>query len=175
MPATRSGVSTYLTIEEKKKIEDDVIARLIQEAVSQKVVTKEDDLVIRDIMPNTDLGLTNEYWAEVLATPNAWNAAIINVTLPKDKIIAFYGVKNKAAVMLSSMVRFNLAQAKVKDIWEVEDIQTELNAEALAETPVLYNNSEVIRIDMYCMGLAGTDELMLIGKVAEPKGKLISP
>ncbi|RLJ08585.1 MAG: hypothetical protein DRP12_00020 [Candidatus Aenigmatarchaeota archaeon] len=169
-------VSTKFTLEQARALEEKLKEELIRRAIEQKVITSREEAVIRDIIPDVDLGATRNVWEQTLATADAYND-VYSVTLPDKKVIGFYGFKTKASTPVVTAVKFALGTggAKVKDIWQVETAHTELNAEARAIVPIIYNKSETVTISMYNSGSAGaTDNVILLGFVVEPKGELVT-
>ena len=172
MQEERAGLVAAVTPEEIATLESDVITELARRAVDQRVVSRAEDAVVRDILPKTDLWQANEVWTQTVSA-NAYNT-IISGDLTDKKIVAFYGVKNKAAVPRTTAIRFGLGAgpAKIKDIWEIESIRTEENVAGYVRTPVIYNKSEHLHIDFYGDS-SGTDEVVLLGKIVEPRGEVI--
>lgn len=183
------------TTEEKKAIESDVIAELKRRAIAQKIVASEADLVVRDILPETDLGLTSEEWIEsgVAGT----YTLVISGRNPENKVWGIYGVKNEHVTAVSGAVKPNLmavsgaavamippvlavkwglgaGAAKVKDIWHIQRMYVQ-NDEVYTDQPVIYNKKELFSIYMLArVNTSGADgHLILLGKVAEPKGETI--
>ena len=162
---------THMSLEEKRRIEEELKDELKRRALEQGVVTSEDDLVIRDLLPKTDLGATNEVWTQTLSSGNAYNNTYTPSASDK-KVIGIYGVKNKATSPLTTAIKFSVGSggAIVKDIWEIESVMLEENTEGIATMPIIYDKNETITIAQYASG-TGTDGIILLGLVAEPKGE----
>ena len=183
------------TTEEIKSIEFDLIAELKRRAIAQKIVASEADLVIRDILPETDLGLTSEEWIES-GVGGTWTL-VISGRNPENKLWGVYGVKNEHATAVSGAVKpvisfvsgneygivppviaikwgLGAGAAKVKDIWHIQRMYVQ-NDEVYTDQPVIYNKKELFSIYMLArVNASGADgHLILLGKVAEPKGETI--
>lgn len=167
------GTLQKLTEEEIVTLEQELEQLLIKKAIEQGIVTKAEDAVVRDILPATDFNWNYEYWVENVSA-SGW-AITVSVSLPDDKIIAFYGVKNLNPNPKTAAVKFQLGKGgtKVKDIWQIEHAYTEDNTAVYSRDFIIYNKSEHITISQYGRGTAGTDNLIFLGKVVEPKGDTI--
>jgi hypothetical protein len=127
------------------------------------------DVELRDILPKTDLGLANEAW--VVSIPTGANSVTISKTLPNDTAIVFYGVSlpNKDDV---TVIRFRLGDAKIKEVYEVEIARALQEPVVYFEEGVMYKPNEVMNIDVFAKS-SGDKQVILIGVVAEPRGKTI--
>jgi len=182
------------TTEEKKAIETDVVTELKRRAIAQKIVASEADLVVRDILPETDLGLTSEEWIQ--SGVAGIYTLVISGRNPENKVWGIYGVKNEHVTAVSGPVKPSAANlsgghaaippviaikwglgagaAKVKDIWHLQRMYVQ-NDEVYTDQPVIYNKKELFTIYMLArVNASGADgHLILLGKVAEPKGETI--
>jgi len=167
-------ITSAATLEEIRELESKIEEDLIRRAVIQKIggVASPDEVAVRDILPATDLGATNQIWEQTMASANAFNT-IYTPTAATKKVFAFYGVKNRKSTPNTTAIRFNLGTAKTKDIWQIEEIYTETQTtRGIATKPVVYNKEESINIAMYAIA-AASDNVILLGKVAEPKGETV--
>jgi hypothetical protein len=158
-----------------KAIRTAIINYLKDLAVKKGIVANREDAVVRDIQPDVDLGFSSANWSESV-TANTWNT-IYNAQVPAKKLFAFYGVENIASSPLSTAVIFKVGAggAKVKDIEEIEPMYAKAyKKEAIFTNPILYENNQYMVIQVFAKG-TGTDNLILLGLVCEPKGETISP
>jgi len=176
---------------DKKKYENVLVQELGTRAVSQGVVDTLNDLVIRDLLPLTDLGgtttgstsasggYTSEYWRVDLRTvqrdnstsssANAYNE-VVNVDLNRVKVIGVLGIQKLGEDAVSA-VRFSLGSgAKIKDIWQLDGIA--VGDTYWAENPAVYNSNNIMKVEFYLKSTAIIYHKM-IGKAAEPKGETI--
>ncbi|MHA1833676.1 MAG: hypothetical protein ACTSV7_06755 [Candidatus Baldrarchaeia archaeon] len=168
------GTLLKLSPEEIRAIEQEVEEILIKKALEQKIATRREDVVVRDILPATDFNWSYEYWQESVSASGY--ATTVSVSLPDTKIVLFYGAKNLNPNPKTAAIKFLVGKGgtKVKDIWQIEHAYTEENAAVYSRDYVIYNKSEHITIQQYGRGTAGTDNLILLGKVAEPRGETIA-
>ena len=168
---------TFLLHEIKSRLET-LKEDLKDLAVRKGIVARREEAIVRNILPKTDLGFTNEAWRISLTTANAYNT-VIDMTVPDKKIIVFYGVKvveNYKVPFtkpLTTLIRFR-TPAKTKDIVNIEGIELVENGEKLFDAVIKFENNEHMIVDFYARG-TGTDKLMLLGYVVEPVGEIISP
>jgi len=154
---------------------DDVIAarqeavRVLTEAIKARGKDPK-AYVIRDILPKTDLGLTNEEWKISYTSAYAWEAKI-NKTMEEDKFIVFFGYTNNSATPKTLALKF------YKDVTPIEVIEVE-NLNAYMEpigffTPLVWSESEGLKIEFYG-NATGDDYPVLRGFVAELRKKTIA-
>ncbi len=166
-------ITAKLTAQQIRAIEEEVKRRLVEKAVAQKIggVVSAKDVVVRDILPSTDLGFTNEVWEETISTANSWTT-LVNTTVSSDKCYMFFGVKNVNASPKIVALKFSKG-AVVKDIWHFQDMLTEPTVEAISDILIFYGKEEPMKIEYYAQA-TGTDNLIIRGFVAEPRGKRIA-
>lgn len=133
--------------------------------------------IIRDILPNTDLNaLSGEIWQQDVSVLGY--ATNYSGTNPDDKALVIFGGKFLAGSPRSTAIRYfdGTGRTRIKDIWQIQQGETEEDTIFLAEPDSLieYLPSAGFNIDFYALS-AGLDEVVLLGKVVEPKGKTVSP
>jgi len=142
---------------------------------SGEIPLAKEQLIVRDALPHTDFGLTNEYWVTPTLTANAW-ADYITQELPKKRFALFLGVYNQSANPQAVKVKFALgpgAGTKVLDIVDLEPIY--MNAEVpvgFLEEPILYKGGQTINIDVYSKANVA-EPLGFRVAVIEPSGEVI--
>lgn len=184
--------SRILSMEsERKQIEQVLIQELATRAQRQGVVDSATEVVVRDILPLTDLGsgTTNatsasagfraEEWRVDLRTvqqdnstataANSYNT-VVNCNLNKEKVMGFMGVQKFGEDAVAA-VRWSLGSgAKIKDIWQLDYVKED--GTMYAENPIIYNSTNVIKVEYYLKSVAIV-QLRLLGKTAEAKGDTI--
>lgn len=176
---------------EKKSIESALIGELGQRAVRQGVVDSPTEVVVRDILPLTDLGsgTTNatsasagyrsEDWSVNLTTyqqdgstassKGAYNT-VVNCNMNKEKVIGFMGVQQEDQRNVVA-IRWSLGSgAKIKDIWQIGHVEE--GGTMYAENPIIYNSTNVAKVEYYINSTTQV-RLILLGKTAEAKGDTI--
>jgi len=158
---------TKLRIEDVRSLEES-IKSIVEAEVRKKGY---DAVIVRDILPTDDLGVgTNNAW--VFSFTAAGWATLINKTLPEDTAIAFYGVRVLDTTTDLNVLRFKLGAAKVKTEFQIQKALTEEDRTAYFEEVVLYKPTEVLIVEGQA-GSAGDKRVMLLGFIAEPKGKRV--
>jgi len=176
---------------EKRSIESALIGEIAKRAIRQGVVDNPADVVVRDILPLTDLatgttgaisssyGFTSENWRvdlrdyeqdETASSANAYNL-VAKVNLNKEKVIGFMGVRKTGEDMVSA-IRWSLGSgAKIKDIWQI-DYVPEDGGVMYAENPIIFNATNVVKMEYYLKS-TGISYLQIMGKTAEARSDTI--
>jgi len=180
--------------QEKKQIEGALIGELAQRAVRQGVVDNPAEVVVRDLLPLTDLGgattgstsetaatggYRSEDWSVNLTTyargsstasvAGAYNT-VINCNMNKEKVVGFMGVQQEDQRNVVA-IRWSLGSgAKIKDIWQVGHVEE--GGVMYAENPIIYNSTNVAKVEYYVNSLTSV-RMILLGKAAEAKGDTI--
>jgi len=176
-----------LTLEEQRAILATVEEKLRAEAARAKIA----DPIIRDLLPgdltNPDDPTVNNVWRQSVSA-DAYRV-VYSGKNPNDRIFAIFGVKSRMPVATytasgyvealfprTTAIRFweGTTRTALKDIWQLEDGWTEENRVIYSPVPVIYKESEGFNIDLYARS-SGTDEIILLGKVVEPRNKVIAP
>ena len=166
-------ITTNLSLEEKRSLEERIAEFLKDLAVRKGIVKRREEAVVRDLLPS-DLQYPTENWSRSLSTANAYNT-IVDFRLPDKKAIVIYGVKCISSNNITSTIKFALGVGgtKVKDIVEIEELETAKNKEVIFDTPILYEDSQYVYIQEYAKA-AGTSKLIYLGLIVEPAGEVIS-
>ncbi len=177
--------------QERKQIEAALIGELSQRAVRQGVVDNPAEVVVRDILPLTDLGsgttgatsatggYRSEDWSVNLTTyqrdastassAGAYNE-VVNCNLNKEKVVGFMGVQQEDQRNVVA-IRWSLGSgAKIKDIWQVGHVAE--GGVMYAENPIIYNSTNVAKVEYYINSRTQV-RMILLGKTAEAKGDTI--
>lgn len=184
--------SRILSIDgEKKNLEAVLVQELQRRAVAQGITDSPTEVVIRDMLPLTDLGSattnatsasggyrteewradlrTYQYDGSTASSAGAYNTAV-NVSLNKEKVIGFIGVRKHGEDAVAA-IRWGLGSgAKIKDIWQLDYVPED--GTMYAENPIIYNSTNVAKIEYYLKAVAIVN-LQLLGKTAEAKGDTI--
>lgn len=164
------------TAAEVAALEEAVKAKLTDILIKKGVVKSPEEIAFRKIRP-TDIGLANDVWAESIGTANAWNRITpADGQKIEDKAIAIFGVANLEADYLSTGIR--LTKGAGRDLITLfegffEEMYLEEVPKALFKKVVYFEPEDYM--NMYLYGRkTGTDRVILLGVVAEPKTKIIS-
>ena len=156
--------------EEVKAIEQDVKEYLLRVAVERTGVPRE-KWVIRDLLP-TDLGLSTNEWSFDYSTANDYNQ-VIDTTLGDRVFIAIFGVAVRDPSPVATVIKFQKA-AQVKDIISLEDLYVYEEPVAYFEEPIVYEENDDVDIYIYATSTKTGEKLILLGYIAELKGKTIT-
>jgi hypothetical protein len=135
-----------------------MLARLVD-----SVGKRHEDYIVRNIFPSLDLGFPSDNWEISFSAANTWETKV-NITVPENKFIVFYGFQNNSANPLTIALRFS----KGTDVLEYVHVDHLYSY----RYPVGYfaalgwKENEPLTIDFMGRG-AGRDHPILIGLVAE--------
>jgi hypothetical protein len=191
----QGGLFVGFTQIDIRSLEDAVVRYVAAQAIEDGLATTEEQLAIRDILPDQDFEdkngntITKREWVQ--PPSGAYNAENSDVTIyltNKDvdntqKVYCFYGIRatstgpgaTSTALDISS-IQFDRSNSKTIDIWQVEQIDTVPDRVGYARTPILFRKGDNAAIKMRAKtgSSGGSDNLILLGKVAESLGKLVN-
>ena len=166
-----------LSPEEKKLAETRVIEDLRRRAADVLDVTP-DQIVVRDILPKTDLGLSDEVWEVSLDTAGGYNK-IVDVTVPSDKVLFIYGIKVPSTSMDGEISVVKIY--KGNDIIDVIDLQKTYDGEKYPEIILKkyleFLPNDTLKIDVYLKSgvtTPVTKNIIVLGFVGEKVGKTLT-
>jgi len=167
-------ITTYVTKDEIQARREALKRKLAAIALKKGIVTSPDELAIRDILPATDLGFSAEKWATATLPSGAYTA-VVDMRLPANKLVGFYGVQDLTSSPVTSVIRFKIGpgKARVLDVWQIEATQTEKEKIGISENDVIYENQEYATVEYYNF-TTGVSNVVLLGIVAEPKGEVVA-
>ena len=172
----------YHTLEgDARKAYEDAIAVIWAEAQRQLGLA-EDDLVLRDLLAKEDLNIGasgTESWVGTFTS--AAYTTFVNTTIDDTRFTAIYGfaiglgARTSGAGFLS-IIRITRG-GKVLRMWQIEphtNVSTSGDLyQFFADDPVTAFQNIPLKVEVYSNG-AATAVLTLLGKVAEPEGKVIN-
>lgn len=156
-------------------LKEEIKAKALEKAVNDKVVAEESDAVVRDLLP-TDLGATEDKFEQTLTTEGA-NNTVYEVNLDEKKIVVVYGAIVPTGTQ-GTTLKFNLGNAKVIDVIQLEKAKYMQDPILLFDTPIIYGKSATVKIEEFVptgTSVPTSDNIVLLGVVVEPQGKTISP
>lgn len=173
------GLRVATTKAEALRIERAVVAKLLEYARRKGIA----DPIIRDLIPNTDLLGAGEVgsgniWQQTIESAMQY-ATVYSGTNDNDRAFAIFKVGNKRGAPLTTSIRFfhGTGRTALKDIWQVEQAWVNKDVEAYADPEhiIFYGVSDGYNIDFLAPLSGETDNVILGGKVVEPRGKIITP
>ena len=167
-------VSLYeMPVTERKAKEQALINVALSEA-SKLTKLAPSELVVRDILPSTDLGLTNEVWEASITAANDWNNWI-DVTLEDFRTVAIVGIVVLSPDPITTAIRFGIGAGptKVIDVIQYESIlNTQEAVVGYLDKPIVYRPESYMNVDLYGKS-TGTEQIVLKGVTIEPSGKVM--
>lgn len=162
-----------ITAEQIAQVGQAVRGRLATIAREQRIP----EAVFRDILPATDLNsISGEIWQQDVSTLGY--AMNYSGTNPDDRAFVIFGARFLGAASRTAAIRFfdGTGRTRIKDIWQVEQGQANEGVIVLAEpdSMIEYLPSLGFNLDFYGDS-AGIDNVALLGKVVEPRGKTVAP
>jgi len=164
--------SGELEIADITALKQALIDKLFEVATRMTGLPRE-DLIIRNSLPKTDFGLTNEYWMTPTLTANAWTD-YFSKELADQRFAAFYGVANQAADPSATAIRFSTGEGKVKtvDVVQIEDLYTDATkVDGFFDEAIIYKHKQVCNVEVYSKA-AVSEPLILKALICEPAGKI---
>ncbi len=168
-----------LTLDERLAIRASV-QQLLENAAAQLAIRlNPNDLIIRDMLPNTDVGLAaTDDWliagAGVAGTPLQYFSAAV----PQDRIYAFYGISVESAAASISTIRLTLGATSIttRGVYQLEELYSRLQISGYFSSPVLFTRTETVRamVTPRLAFAAGSERLAFLARVIEPIGQVVS-
>lgn len=195
----QGGVYIGFTPIDVRFLEDAVVQFLTAQALLDGLATTEEGIAIRDILVDKDFedqngnAIANRTWQQPIS--GGWQGGQNGSTevqvyqTNKDvdntqKELAIYGIRASAVgpgatstALRVNSITYRRSNTKIIDIWQIEPLDAVPERQIFARTPLLYKKGDNARIDFVPKAsvLSGqTDNLILLGKIAEPLGKEIN-
>lgn len=166
-----------ITEDQYKALVDSIKTRLLNLA-AKELNKNPSELVLREVMPLTDLGYTTETWDnENALTATTWTKEIGHALDP-DEFIAFVGVENQTDDPQVIGIKFKVGSggATTRDVQMIESLYTEENFKAMFKEPIIYKGNEYVYIEYYAKAAvaAAGEKIGLIAFIVKPYGEEIS-
>jgi len=165
----------------RASVDDD----LLKTAERVAIRDMEADLLVRDSLPNTDLGTAaaggvalaaQEDWLMAAAGVVAAEGPLVWATLAQDRCIGFYGLAINNAPAVVSRVRFQLGAGAVRAVYQIEQLEPRLEPIGYFSKPVFFTRNEPVRIlVMPKIAFAvNTMRMPMLARTVEPIGAVVS-
>jgi len=158
-----------LTTEDIKKLRQMALSML--EASIRAQGDDPANYIIRDILPSTDLGFTNEEW-KITYSAAYTEETHVNTQLGARTHVVFYGYANNSPDPKTLYIVFRTPGA-VKDKVQVEKVYPLMEPVGYFKEPIKFGSKETMQIVFYGKA-TGDDYPVLLGLIAEPKGQQIA-
>jgi len=143
--------------------------RVLEELIGKKGKNPK-DYVFRDLLPKTDLGLTNEEWKHTYSAAYT-EEDMVSKTLDDDRFIVIFGYTNTSPDPKTLYFKL-LNGVNVEKVIHVQHLYVYEVPEGYFD-PVGWAEGEKITIKVYG-NATGDDYPVFIGLIAEPKGETVS-
>lgn len=160
----------------EKVLRDNLADRLVNYAINSGIATSADALVVRDALPNTDFGLTSNWWLSGAMVANT-EMTFLTVALNNKRYVGFYGVWSESATPEVSMLYFRIGAtgASTFALFNIEPLYAEQEAVGYFPEPIIYAPNETLFIRaLPRIAAAGGARLGLKCLICEPKGEQVS-
>ena len=168
-----------LSLSDRQGIRGNVDDVITQNALRLAIRDREEDLIIRDTLPFTDLALAaQESWlvpaAGVVAAETQFFASLIAV----DRVIGFYGIGPETVPIAFSRIRLTLgaASAQIRGVFQIEQLNARLEPAGYFSEAVVFTRQETVRV-LLMARLAtalNTQTFSLFARTVEPIGAVVS-
>ena len=176
-----------LTLSDMKKYRIDAVESGVTRALALGIARTREELVVRDLLPLTDLGtaatgwLTEEY-ITVGAVAAGWIWAFSFAAVPqlaRTKIAVFYGWADVMAVPIATGVRFRLGAtgATTKAVFLPQlAIQGKMEPDVYFTEPIVYDPEDFVFIEIYTTAAtpAGGEQIPFRALIIERVGGTVS-
>lgn len=167
---------SQLTPAQVDQLRMSVEARLLAEAAKKGYAPT--DVVVLDILPNADLGVTGggafDYWQTAALVANT-SSPYVSHKLDDDEWVAIYGIAINDANPSTRKVKCSVGTAIVLVDWQLEEIFCDLIPIGMSEEYALWLAGDTVTVDLLPqVTKAAGDHIVLVGLICMPKGKRIT-
>ena len=157
----------------------------IRNAIIESVVAKvakelslaPDKLVVRDIQPSVDMGMTAGSWfIKTGATAGAYET-LTSGTMAVSRYVVLYGVIDFTDVINVSKVKITIGNS-IKAVWNLENLyatSTDSARVGISPSPVVIPQNTLYKIERWVINANAASAITYKGFVVENIGKTLSP
>jgi hypothetical protein len=173
-----SGIvpSNELGVEERRAMRENALHALNDRAINVKRIGgNQNEIAIRDIIPDTDFALANRWWITGAIVAGAVTT-YINAAIAAMRMVVFYGVSVESAAPACSMIYFRSgpAGATTRAIGNLEVLYSKLETDGYLSRAVIYDPQETAFVQVWGRVASAGERIILRGAIAEPVGESIS-
>ena len=175
---------TFLDIRPIQELSPDMIAQLKKEMVDVLIkdamgvfdVDNENELLVRNMLPDKDLGLSSRAWLfdfSSATVPSELNVLASNYTVPVDKLFGFIGnaIFTSGGTGVSTILYKSGATELA--IYDISKLNAYTNKAGYYTNAIVVRPRKGLEIDMY-VTTAQKEYIPLYGYVAETKGTTLN-
>lgn len=168
-----------LTLAERQNVRAAVDANLLTAALKTAIRDDPSQLIIRDALPNLDLGLAaTDDWLIAGVGVAGTELQYISQLIAQTQAIGVYGVSIEQANPAISRIRLSLGPASNTTLaqYQIEDTYPRLEPVAYFSEPTVFPKNVTARIMVMprTAFAANTQRLQLLARTIEPLGDVIS-
>jgi len=173
--------TSKLSTDDLRSIESNIIDR-VRARTAQVLQVSPDQIAVRTLMPKEDLGYADDVWQVSLTTPGAYNA-IVNLTMPQNKVIYVYGIKIPSTTYDPQISFIRLWKGnELIDIIDTERVYDGKEyKEIVLKQPIELNPNDTFKVEVYlASGVSAsssspvTKSVIILGYVGEKLGTTIT-
>jgi len=167
-----------MTLTHQRGYWEKALMQAVDRMLELKLVTSQDDLVVRLIRSFDDLGvgtiLENEWAFALAAGANA--GAITAVARPSNQIVVFAGIDDHDAAPVATTVTFRTAAAggTTKMMVDLQVCRGWVLSAGMLSEPVVYDPQQNIVVDINSDAVHAREDIVFLGYVVEPRGGVVS-
>jgi hypothetical protein len=164
-------LDTQITALDILRLRGELGAELLAMARAKGIGQSYDEVTIRDLDYNLDLGGASNDWVTAAATVAGTWYVFVNSALASNKACVIYGFWSRDAVPNIMRVRLQATGggATYGD-YDVSGIYSTLNQVCYFSTPIIYGPTSTVYVTLYPRA-AATSQSGLLGLVIEPQGE----
>lgn len=175
---------TFLDIRPIQEMNPDMVAQLkaemvdvlIQDAMGVFDIKNENELLVRNMLPDKDLGLTERAWLfdfSSVTVPATQNVLASGYTVPVDKLFGFIGNATFTSGGTGVSTILYKSGATELAIYDISKLNAYTNKAGYYTNAVIIRPRKGLEIDMY-VTTAQKEYIPLYGFVAETKGTTLN-
>ncbi len=168
-----------LSLGDRQDLRANVDQVITSAALRLAIRDRETDLILRDTLPNTDLGLAaQESWLVPTAGVVGAENQFIGLALAVDRVVGFYGIAPETAPGGTSRIRFTLgaASSQIRGVFQLEQLNSRIETVGYFSETVVFTRQEFIRIMLMARNatVLNTQILPILARTVEPIGAVVS-
>lgn len=168
-----------LSLDDRKSLRSNSDEVLKSAALRLAIRDRLDDLIIRDTLPLTDLGLAaTDDWLVAGAGVASTELQYTSFAVPIDRCIVFFGLGVETAPPGISRVRLTLgaASSQVRGEFQIEQLYSRLESAGYFSESILFTRQETTRIMVMprIAFAANSQRLHFFARTIEPIGTTVS-
>lgn len=168
-----------LSLNDRQTMRAQADSVIVRQVLDKAIVSDESQVVVRDCLPNVDLGITGarDSWIDTNASVADVEHNFFNQNpVSQQQVIAFFGVAPETTPMVFSKLRFTLGGGAVRGVFQLESLYSRLEPAGYFGEPIVYVRTEVATCKVTPRAAAAANSVIfpLLARTGEPIGNVIS-